>query len=73
MLLLANSAATTHTAQVAILDQLLDAWADTGGMAESLDDRAEQTRTLMSALISKLTVCVTSNLVILCVLTKIAK
>ena len=34
------SAATTRAGQVALIDQLLDAWADTGGMAESLDDRA---------------------------------
>ena len=34
------SAATTRAGQMALIDQLLDAWADTGGMAESLDDRA---------------------------------
>ncbi|WP_179958211.1 calcium-binding protein [Chitinimonas arctica] len=33
------AAATTQQAQLALVDQLLDAWADTSGMAESLDDR----------------------------------
>ena len=33
------SAATTRAAQMAQLDQLLDAWADTGGMAETLAQR----------------------------------
>lgn len=33
------SQATTRDTQLELLDQLLDAWADTSGMAESLDDR----------------------------------
>jgi hypothetical protein len=40
-LLTQYSAATTREAQLALLDQLLDAWADTGGMAESLDARVD--------------------------------
>ena len=36
------TATTTRAGQLAQLDSLLDAWADTGGMAESIDDRAEQ-------------------------------
>ncbi|WP_168735363.1 hypothetical protein, partial [Pseudothauera rhizosphaerae] len=31
--------ASTREARWTILDQLLDAWADTSGMAESLDER----------------------------------
>ena len=43
------AATTTATGQLAQIDQLLDAWADTGELAESLDDRAEQTRTVIRA------------------------
>ena len=38
-LLAQYSAATTRDAQWALLDEMLDAWADTTGMAESLDER----------------------------------
>ena len=33
------AAATTRAGQMALIDQLLDAWADTGGMAESMTQR----------------------------------
>ena len=38
-LLTQYSAATTREAQLALMDQMLLAWADTSGMAKSLDDR----------------------------------
>ena len=38
-LLTQYSAATTRAGQMALIDQLLDAWADTGGMAESMTQR----------------------------------
>ena len=38
-LLTQYSATTTRASQIALIDQLLDAWADTGGMAESLAQR----------------------------------
>ncbi|QID18144.1 hypothetical protein G3580_11150 [Nitrogeniibacter mangrovi] len=38
-LLTQYAAATTRDAQWAMLDEILDAWADTTGMAESLDER----------------------------------
>ncbi|MCZ4305667.1 calcium-binding protein [Zoogloeaceae bacterium G21618-S1] len=38
-LLAQYSAVTTRDAQWALLDEMLDAWADTTGMAESLDER----------------------------------
>jgi len=38
-LLTQYSQAATRQAQMALLDQMLDAWADTSGMSESLDDR----------------------------------
>ena len=34
------SAATTRAGQMALIDQLLDAWADTGGLSESISQRA---------------------------------
>ena len=40
-LLTQYSQATTRQAQLTLLDQLLDAWADTSGMAESFHDRVE--------------------------------
>jgi hypothetical protein len=48
-LLTQYSAATTREAQLALLDQLLDAWADTGGMAESLDERMDDGGALKAA------------------------
>ncbi|NOT16019.1 MAG: hypothetical protein HOP21_10725 [Methylotenera sp.] len=40
-LLTQYSAATTRAEQMALIDNLLDAWADTSGFAESYDDRVE--------------------------------
>ena len=61
-LLTQYSAATTRAEQTTLLDQLLDAWADTGGMAESMAQRVASMPSFTKADGTVIPYTLTSNL-----------